>query len=199
MIVALSMVVVGFLLGSIPFGMLIGLIFFGVDLRKHGSGNIGAANAMRTIGKGGAAAVLLLDALKGAAAVGLAHFAVQLDPRLGLVQLMVAAGAAAVLGHCFTPWLGFHGGKGVATSLGVLLVLSWPAGLAGLVTYGVITKLSHVSAIGSLSAAVVGAIGLGLTLGGLGFAYGALSVALLAYTHRSNIARLRSGSELTLG
>lgn len=187
----------GFLFGSIPFGSIIGQVFFGVDLRKHGSGNIGAANALRTIGKPAAAAVLLLDALKGALAVACAAYAAQ----AGLVPAaaaMITAGAGAIIGHCFTPWLGFRGGKGVATALGVLLTLWWPAGLAALCVYIAVAKLTKISALGSLAAAAAGAAGLGIGLGRSGWMLGIATFALLIYTHRENLKRLRAGRELTL-
>jgi glycerol-3-phosphate acyltransferase PlsY len=193
-------IVAGFLAGSIPFGSIIGRVFFGVDLRKHGSGNIGAANAMRTIGKGGAAAVLLLDALKGYLPVAIATMLAKHAglPPATVLTLGLLAATGAILGHCFTPWLGFRGGKGVATSLGAVLGLSWQAALAGVVVYALVARLTKISAIGSLSGVAVGAAMLGYLFGTLGAVYGAFSVALILYTHRSNLARLRAGKELTL-
>ena len=115
--------IASFLIGSIPFGYVIGVLFFKTDIRKAGSGNIGAMNAMRTIGKGGAVAVLLLDALKG-------FFPPHAAAHIDLLPSGVAIVAAcAVLGHCFSPWMGWKGGKGVATSFGAIFALCWPAGL----------------------------------------------------------------------
>ncbi len=180
--------VASFFVGSIPFGLLISTYVFGVDLRQHGSGNIGAANAMRTIGRGGAIATLLLDALKGFAPVAVAlHY-------LGLESAYIA-GVAATLGHCFTPWLGFRGGKGVATLLGTLLALQPLVALACVCVYAIALRVTRVSAIGSLAAGAAGPIGLGIVAGPAGAAYGIFGFALLVYTHRSNIARLRSGNE----
>ena len=113
-----------FLLVSIPFGLVISSIFYRTDIRKSGSGNIGAMNALRTLGKGGAIAVLLLDVAKGV----VLPLVVMLE--LHDTHLAALAAACAVLGHCFSPWLGFKGGKGVATSFGAIFALSWPAGIA---------------------------------------------------------------------
>ncbi len=134
----------GFLVGSIPFGLVVSRLFFRRDLRESGSGNIGAANALRTLGRKAGVAVLLLDAFKGVVAVAAAgwlwfHIPIGMQFRGTIVDviypppvrpLMPLAGAAAVLGHCYTPWLRLRGGKGVATFLGATLVLSGPAALA---------------------------------------------------------------------
>src|ERR1700677_497366 len=119
-----ALTIVGaFLIGSIPFGYLIGRFAYRTDLRQHGSGNIGAMNALRTLGAKGAVAVLLLDAGKGALAVLIAVFL------FGDVSPFPSmAATCAVLGHCFSPWLGWKGGKGVATAFGAIFALSWPAG-----------------------------------------------------------------------
>jgi glycerol-3-phosphate acyltransferase PlsY len=184
-----ALVAVGaFLAGSIPFGLLISTYVFGVDLRKHGSGNIGAANAMRTIGRSGAIATLVLDALKGFVPALLAlHY-------FGLPVAMLA-GAAATLGHCFTPWLSWRGGKGVATLLGTLLAINPLVALGCILVYLACLLTLRVSAIGSLAAGAFGPVALGLADRGIGALYGLFGFALLLYTHRSNIERLRNGSE----
>lgn len=181
-------VVAAFLAGSIPFGLLISTYVFGVDLRQHGSGNIGAANAMRTIGRGGAIATLVLDALKGFVPTLLAlHYLGQ--------SAAFAAGVAATLGHCFTPWLHWRGGKGVATLLGTVLALSPLVALGCVLAYVACLLTLRVSAIGSLVAGAVGAIGLGIVDGRAGCLYGMFGFVLLLYTHRANIERLRNGTE----
>ncbi len=116
-----ALVVASFFVGAIPFGLVVSRLFFRRDLRAEGSGNIGAANALRTLGKGGAIAVLVLDALKGALPVIAGRV-------LGGETLALTAAFAAILGHCFSPFLNFRGGKGVATNLGAVLALAWPAG-----------------------------------------------------------------------
>jgi glycerol-3-phosphate acyltransferase PlsY len=134
-----------YLIGSIPFGLLLARAAKGVDLRKIGSGNIGATNAARAAGRTMGVVVLLLDALKGA-----------VPTWLGLEFLgigsAVAAAAAAFLGHLFSIYLGFRGGKGVATALGIFLVLSPWAAIAALVVYALVLARTHVSALGSLAA-----------------------------------------------
>ena len=183
--------VVGYLLGSVPFGLILTRLTGGGDLRAIGSGNIGATNVLRTGKKGLAAATLLLDLGKGLAAVLIArHF------WPGNEALMAVA---AVLGHCFPVWLRFKGGKGVATLMGVSLGLAWPIGLAYAVTWLGILGLSRISSLGGMSAAVVAPITAAL----LGETRYALALALLAvlvlFLHRQNIARLRAGTEPKVG
>ena len=181
-----------FFIGSIPFGYLIARFCYGLDIRKAGSGNIGAANALRTIGKTGAAAVLILDALKGFVPVYLVH--AYFTP---FATALVAA--AAVLGHCFSPWLGWRGGKGVATSVGAIFALSWQAGLASVGAWVVVAGATGFSSAGSLAANVVAPLALWFfTRDPAMTAYGAFAAALIIYTHRENIVRLREGRENVL-
>jgi glycerol-3-phosphate acyltransferase PlsY len=189
-----------FLIGSIPFGYLIGRFFYSTDLRTQGSGNIGAMNALRTLGKGGAVAVLLLDALKGALPVLLGRlFWGNAD--LSSQWLLAALGIAAVLGHCFSPWLGWKGGKGVATSFGVIFALSWPAGMVCVLAWvlgGLI--VTQYSSVGSMLANLVSPIALWSLTGSLPFTiYGLFAGLFIVWTHRENIARLRSGTENRIG
>lgn len=182
-------IVASFLIGSIPFGYLIGRFFYRTDLRKSGSGNIGAMNALRTLGKGGAIAVLLLDAAKGFLPVFvLAGYS---------LRLASFAAACAVLGHCFSPWLGWKGGKGVATSFGAILALSWPALLVVVLAWvaGAIV-FSRYSSVGSMLANIVAPFALYVFTHSLAAAlYGAFVAILIVWTHRENIARLRQGTE----
>lgn len=192
---ALIIAVVSFLIGSIPFGYLIGRFFYRTDLRKSGSGNIGAMNALRTLGRGGAVAVLLLDAAKGALPVVIAWYIFGRSD-LGQIAESIAA-ACAVLGHCFSPWLGWKGGKGVATSFGAIFALSWPAGLVCVLAWVlgalVITKYSSV---GSMLANAVAPFALFFfTRSWAEAAYGVFVAFLIAWAHRENIGRLRSGTE----
>lgn len=186
-----SILVAAFLCGSIPFGVLVSRTFFRVDLRAQGSGNIGAANALRTLGKGPALTVLVLDALKGGipAAIG-AGYGGDAYPWLG-----PAAGAAAILGHVYSPWLGWRGGKGVATHLGVLVALGWPAAVAfGLAWLGIVLATNYSSA-GSLGGTLVSAVALWYVSGPWCGAYGAFAFLLILFAHRENVARLRAGTE----
>lgn len=190
MSVALSVVALAaaFLIGSVPFGYLIGRLFFRTDLRAEGSGNIGAMNALRTLGKGGGAAVLLLDALKGFVPVVLAL-------RSG-VGPAAAVAAAAVLGHCFSPWLGWKGGKGVATSFGAIFALCWPAGLIAVGGWIAGALLTRYSSVGSMLGSVLAPVALWLfTHSPADTLYGVVATMFIVYTHRENLARLRAGTE----
>ncbi|HVK85717.1 MAG TPA: glycerol-3-phosphate 1-O-acyltransferase PlsY [Kofleriaceae bacterium] len=178
------LVMLGFWAGAIPFGVLVarGL---GVDIRAHGSGNIGATNVTRVMGTVPGAFVLVLDAAKGALPTWLAwHHAT--DP-----WIVIATAAAAILGHCFSPFLAFRGGKGVATALGVFLVLAPELVLWSIVVFAIALKLTRVPALGSL-AAIATLASLCLLRGEPYTAALALGTfVLLVYTHRTNLAKLR--------
>jgi glycerol-3-phosphate acyltransferase PlsY len=184
----------GYLFGSIPFGVILTRLSGGPDLRSIGSGNIGATNVLRTGNKKLAALTLLGDMLKGTAAVlvGL-HL-------LGGPQAALAAGLAAFLGHLFPVWVGFKGGKGVATYLGILIGLAWPVALAFAAIWLSVAKLSKYSSLSALVASLLTPVILWF---GTGNAQAALLMAVLAamlwFMHRTNIARLLSGSEGKIG
>lgn len=186
-----SLVALGYFAGSIPFGVIIASRFANKDVRAEGSGNIGATNVARVAGKKLGALVLLLDALKGALPVWLG---LTLAP--GEPLLHVAIAAAAFLGHVFPVWLKFKGGKGVATALGVLLVLIPWSALIGFVAWVLVMALMRVSSVGSLlggGLAIVSSFLLGTPL-----VYSLLAVGLLVamiFTHRSNIERMWKGTE----
>lgn len=181
-----------YLLGSVPFGVVIARALGLGDLRQIGSGNIGATNVLRTGHRGAAAATLALDAAKGAAAVLLArHLA-------GETAAMVA-GLAAFLGHLYPLWLGFRGGKGVATFLGVLLALAWPVGLAACATWAAVAAAFRWSSLAALAAAA-SAPAWFLILGPRQGVWLALALAALIFLrHHANIARLRAGTEPRIG
>jgi acyl phosphate:glycerol-3-phosphate acyltransferase len=187
----LSVLLIGYILGSIPFGLLLTRLTGAGDLRAIGSGSIGATNVLRTGRKGLAAATLLFDAGKGAAAVLIAE---AIQPGLGPM-----AGLAAFVGHCYPVWLRFNGGKGVATALGILLVLSWPIALIAGGVWLVTVALFRISSLGAMAAtlsAPVAAVALGKT------ALVPLVIALallIVWKHRANIARMRSGTEPKIG
>jgi glycerol-3-phosphate acyltransferase PlsY len=189
MIVA-AVAIVAFLLGSIPFGLVIGTLFFKTDIRQSGSGNIGAMNALRTLGKGGALAVLILDAAKGVipalAAMQVFHS----------TELAAIAATASVLGHCFSPWLRFKGGKGVATSFGAIFALSWPAGLVTIAGWLMGALATSYSSVGSMLAHVVAPFALWyFTRDPWLTGYGVFAAFFIIYTHRANIGRIRQGQE----
>ncbi|MGD1066408.1 MAG: glycerol-3-phosphate 1-O-acyltransferase PlsY [Vulcanimicrobiaceae bacterium] len=186
--IGIGTVVVAFFVGAIPFGVLVSRAFYGTDIRSAGSGNIGAANALRTLGRRGAIAVLALDALKGFAPT-LAAFA------LGGPITAALAAFAAIVGHCWSPFIGFRGGKGVATYFGALFALWWPAGLAFAAIWAVVVLTTGFSSVGSMLGAVaMGAI-LWLGLGWTGVVYGVVSALLIIARHRENLDRLRHGTE----
>jgi glycerol-3-phosphate acyltransferase PlsY len=186
--VALISVIASFFVGAIPFGVLVSRAFYATDLRTSGSGNIGAANALRTLGKRGAVAVLVLDALKGFAPTLAAG-------ALGGPLLATLVAFVAVVGHCWSPFLGFKGGKGVATLLGTVIALWWPAGLAfALVWIATVLGCGYAS-VGSMTGSLAMAAVLWFGLGRVGLVYGLVSALVIIYRHRENLDRLRHGTE----
>ena len=184
---ALLAAILGYLLGSIPFGLLLTRLAGYGDIRQVGSGNIGATNVLRTGSKGLAALTLLLDLGKGAAAVIIAH-------GWGSQAALVAAGCV-ILGHMFPVWLGFRGGKGVATALGVLIPLAWPVALIAIILWIATVLLFHYSSLAALVAAIASAgfaplivdTRTALVIAGIAF--------LIIVRHHSNIRRLIAGTE----
>lgn len=182
---AVALAALGFLLGSIPWGYLVARRR-GVDIQREGSGNIGATNVARVLGVLPGVGVLVLDAGKGALAVLVAG-------RAGAAPWPLAAvGAAAILGHCFTPWLRGRGGKGVAVALGVFLVQAPPAAGAAVAVFAAVVAATRVPALGSLA----GAAALAATVAARGplpdAALAGATLALLCWTHRDNLRRLRA-------
>jgi acyl phosphate:glycerol-3-phosphate acyltransferase len=182
----------GYLLGSIPFGLLLTRAAGLGDIRRVGSGNIGATNVLRTGNKGLAAATLLLDAVKGAAAILIANW-------WGGHAAILWAGAGAVLGHVFPVWLGFKGGKAVATSYGVLIAAAWPVGLCAGAVWLVVAALARMSSLAALAsfalAPIIAAILADTTIVKL-----ALLIAVLVFArHHANIRRLIAGTEPRIG
>ncbi|MBS1115879.1 MAG: hypothetical protein H6Q87_263 [candidate division NC10 bacterium] len=190
----LALLAAGYLLGSIPFGVVVARGAGGVDLRRVGSGNIGATNVLRAVGKGAAALTLLGDIGKGALAVGLARWT-------GAGAALVAAvGLAAVLGHLFPVWAGFRGGKGVATTLGVVLGAMPSVGGLLLVTWVAVAAVTRYSSLAALVATVTMPLFVWLADGRPPML--ALSGALLVLVgvrHRENIGRLLAGTEGKIG
>jgi glycerol-3-phosphate acyltransferase PlsY len=183
--------VIGYLLGSIPFGLLLTRLAGTTDLRSIGSGNIGATNVLRTGRKDLAAATLVLDALKGVAAV---LIGAKLSPEGALV-----AAFAAFAGHIAPVWLKFRGGKGVATFLGALFALHWPVGLAFCAVWLAVAAFWRYSSLAALVASAVSPLLLfALGHGGEAFVVAAMAT-LLWRKHAENIARLRAGSESRIG
>ena len=183
---------IGYLLGSIPFGLVLTRLAGTQDLRSIGSGNIGATNVLRTGRKGLAAATLLLDMLKGTAAVVISGY-------FGGPDAAMLAGLGAFLGHIFPVWLKFKGGKGVAVYIGILLGLFWPAAIAFCVIWLAVGFASRYSSLSALIASVVTPLLLWwfghLVLAALF----AVLTLLLFYMHRENIKRLMAGTEGRIG
>ncbi|MDQ7246784.1 glycerol-3-phosphate 1-O-acyltransferase PlsY [Dongia sedimenti] len=183
--------VLGYLLGSIPFGLLLTRLAGLGDIRNIGSGNIGATNVLRTGNKGLALATLLLDGGKGAAAVLLARV-VQDD-------LAVVAGAFAFLGHVFPVWLKFKGGKGVATALGTWLALAWPIGILACLSWLIIALIFRYSSLSALLAVALAPV-YAIWLGTPPLVWFGIGVAILVWIrHHENIRRLLKGEEPKIG
>lgn len=182
----------GYILGSIPFGLLLTRAAGLGDVRKIGSGNIGATNVLRTGNKGLAAATLLLDALKGTAAVLVAN-------RWG-TDLGLLAGLGAFLGHLFPAWLRFRGGKGVATYLGVLAAFSWQVGLIFAAVWLIVAVATRYSSLSALLATLAAPLAMWFLYGsGDRAALLAIMSVLVFLKHRANIARLAAGTESRIG
>ncbi|HZZ62349.1 MAG TPA: glycerol-3-phosphate 1-O-acyltransferase PlsY [Roseiarcus sp.] len=182
----------GYLFGSIPFGVVLTRLFGAGDVRSIGSGNIGATNVLRTGRKGLAAATLVLDALKATIAVVLGAFLLGLEAGL-------AAAAGAILGHLYPVWLRFRGGKGVATFLGGLIGIAWPAAIAFAVVWLAVAWATRYSSAAALAATAVSplvALAVGLDDAAVVFA---LLAVLVWFKHSANIGRLLKGAEPKIG
>ncbi|MEY1554011.1 glycerol-3-phosphate 1-O-acyltransferase PlsY [Yoonia sp. R2331] len=190
--VLMIVAIIGYLLGTIPSGVLLARVMGLGDLRKVGSGNIGATNVLRTGNKKAAALTLIFDALKGAAAVAVGY------AMGGEVAAQVAA-LAALVGHCFPIWLKFRGGKGVATYFGVIFALAWPAGLAAGAIWLLTAAVSRYSSLAALMTAGWTPIAAVLVAQGQIFILGCLLGLLIYGRHWGNIQRLRKGTETKIG
>ena len=212
-IACLAGLAIAYLLGSTPTGYLAGRLLKGVDIRELGSKSTGATNVLRTLGPWPALGVLLIDVLKGAAAIVFARWfypwlctapfvapPAAFDPQAWAPWAVCLAGLAALLGHARSVWLNFTGGKSVAAGLGLLLALSWPVGLGALAVFGVVVAIFRMVSLGSILAALTAAAlmcGLEQPL-----PYRLLAVAGGLYVivrHRANIQRLLAGTEPRLG
>lgn len=184
-------IALGYLLGAIPFGVILTRLAGAGDLRQLGSGNIGATNVLRTGRKGLAAATLLLDLLKGAAAVWLAQ---ALWPGLGML-----AAAGAFIGHCYPVWLKFKGGKGVATLMGIVLALHWPSGLVFAVVWLGLLATLRISSVAGMAAAISAPVSAAV-MNRFNLVLLLVVLALIVlWKHRENIERLMAGTEPRIG
>ena len=192
--IAVGVLLAGYLFGSVPFGLLLTRLGGYGDIRKIGSGNIGATNVLRTGNKGLAALTLLLDGGKGAAAVLVAAAFAPDNPALAAI-----AGVAAVLGHLFPVWLGFRGGKGVATTFGTLLALAWPVGALACATWLTVAAVTRLSSLAALISIALAPVYAGF-LAGTAETVAAACLALLVWVrHHENIRRLLAGQEPRIG
>ena len=207
-LVNLAGLAAAYLLGSTPTAYWAGKMLKGIDIREHGSGSVGATNAMRTLGKGPGLVVLLVDVLKGAAAIAFVRWILawpyDAPAGLGLASwtpwAVCLAGLAVVAGHSRSIWLGFTGGKSAATGLGVLLAISWPVGLGAGAAFVAVLAISRIASLSSMLAVLV-AVALVFSLE-QPIAYRLLVTAGAAYViarHRANIQRLRAGTEPRVG
>lgn len=206
MIVYIIMAIIAYLIGSINFSVIISKKVAGFDVREKGSGNAGTTNMLRAVGKKAAAVTLICDVLKGVIAIGIAIILGNIVKDINRELLIQVAGIAVVLGHTFPVFFGFKGGKGVATSLGILLLSNWQIGLICLVFGIVLIILTRMVSLGSCAAAVLFPV---LTLfindhytvltegksGSTYFIYSVILAIIVLYNHRSNIKRILSGTE----
>jgi len=198
-----AVIILGYLIGAIPFGVIAGKLARGIDVRNYGSGSMGTTNVLRTAGKGAAISVLLADMVKGIAAVAVAWAIFASSPSV-LAWGLVAAGAAAVIGHNWPVYIGFRGGRGVTTTFGAFLLMCWPVALICLAIFIIVVAVTRYVSLGSL----LGAIAMLLVmipfviLGLEPYAYlifGVIIVPLVVFRHRGNIKRLLSGTESKIG
>lgn len=183
---------IGYAIGSVPFGMLVAKQFKLGNLRDIGSGNIGATNVLRTGNKLAAALTLILDAAKGAAAVILGRYVVGED------AAQIAA-FGAFLGHCFPIWLNFKGGKGVATFIGIILALNWAAGIVTCLAWLCGAAITRMSSMGALVAAASSTFAMVVIGPGSAVLLGVVLTLFIYWTHRENIKRIRAGTESKIG
>lgn len=210
MAVYIIIAIISYLIGSINFSVILSKRIAGFDIREKGSGNAGSTNMLRSVGKGAAALTLICDILKGVVAIGIAIIFGNMVPDSNKELLLQIAGIMVIIGHTFPVFFGFKGGKGVATSLGVLLLSNWQIGLICLVFALVLMALTRMVSLGSCTAAVLFPV---LTLfinqnytvltegksGNVYFIYSVILAAIVLFNHRENIKRIYEGTENRLG
>ena len=200
--ISIGLLLVAYLLGSFPTGFLAAKLLKGIDIRDQGSGSIGATNVLRTLGKGPAIVVLLVDALKGALAIALANWIYPFtnNESLPLYWLVTLAGLFAIIGHSLPIWLNFKGGKSVATSLGILLAMSWQVGLATLGVFALVVAITRIVSISSISGAIAVSLFMILFKQPLPYLIFAIAAGIyVIWRHRSNIQRIIAGTEPKVG
>ena len=210
MIIYIVMLLIAYVIGSINFSVIFSKKFAGFDVREKGSGNAGSTNMLRSVGKGAAALTLICDILKGVVAISIAIILGNMFKDTNKELLVQIAGIAVVIGHTFPIFFGFKGGKGVATSLGILVMSNWQIGLICLVFALILMILTRMVSLGSCAAAVLFPV---LTLfindnytvltegknGTTYFIYSLILAIIVLFNHRSNIKRILNGTESRLG
>jgi len=199
MVVYIIIAIIAYLIGSVNFSVLISKKMAGFDVREKGSGNAGTTNVLRTVGKKAAALTLIADVLKGVIAIFIAWIAGKIAKENPAILVQLAA-IGVVVGHTFPIFFGFKGGKGIATSLGILLLLNWEIGLICLIFAVSLMALTRMVSLGSISAAVLFPI---LTIfikehyivQGNYFVFGVIMAAFIIFNHRSNVKRIIDGTE----
>lgn len=200
MVIYLMVAIIAYAIGSISFSVIISKKMAGFDVREKGSGNAGTTNMLRNVGKRAAALTLLCDVLKGVLAIGIAIIVGKVNPDLNPAILVQIAAICVVVGHTFPIFFGFKGGKGVATSLGVLLLINWKIGLICLVFGVILIALTQMVSLGSIAGAILFPV---LTMfihecyivPGNYIIFSIIIGVFIAYNHRSNIKRLLNGTE----
>lgn len=201
--ISLLLIIAAYLLGSIPTGYAVGRYLKGIDIREHGSGSTGATNVLRTVGKLPAAAVLAIDMLKGSAALALVNLVytyTDMLPTGWRSWLIVAVALSAIIGHSKSIWLGFTGGKSVATTLGILLIMNPIVALGTLATFGIVLAISRIVSLSSICGAL--AVNVLMLVFDLPIAYSVFAAIAGLYViirHKSNIERLMAGNEPKIG
>ena len=205
LLISTTLILTAYLWGSIPTGYVVGRYIKGIDIREHGSGSTGATNVLRTVGKPAAIAVLAIDLLKGSLALGSVKLAYSIVPETLLPNnwyawLIVAAALGAIIGHSKSVWLNFTGGKSVATTLGVLLVMNPLVALGTLASFGVVLSLSKIVSLSSICGAI--AVNVLMLAFNQPLSYSLFAVLAGVYVilrHRTNIQRLIAGIEPKIG
>ena len=202
MVVYIIMAIIAYLIGSINFSVILSKKMAGFDVREKGSGNAGSTNMLRSVGKKAAAITLICDILKGVVAIGIAILLGNVIENMNRELLLQIAGIAVVTGHTFPIFFGFKGGKGVATSLGVILMSNWQIGLICLVFALVLMALTRMVSMGSVGAAVLFPVlvlfihtNYTIPEGSSYFVYSIILALIVAFNHRSNIQRILNGTE----
>ncbi len=201
MITYIIVAIIAYLLGSISFSVIISKKMAGFDVRQKGSGNAGTTNVLRSVGKKAAIITLILDVLKGVVAILVAYIVGKIANNLDKSLLIQIAGIAVIIGHTFPIFFGFKGGKGIATSLGVLLMTNWNIGLICLVFALVLMVLTRIVSLGSIAAAILFPVLIifmpsnNYIVEGNYIVYSIILAVLVIYNHRANVKRLLNGTE----